>query len=262
MDYEMVHQPSFAELELMLDDGDAVRTEAGSMVSYSGPMNVATEAGTDGEDVAAEGGDVAVEGGDAGTEGGNVAVEGGDVAVEGGETGRGFLEALKRTALDEPFAVNAFEADGPAKLTLAPPLPGDLFNYELRGESLFVQSSSFLAAEADVDFDAAFDDERSFFGGEGLFLLELSGAGLVFLSSYGAISVVSLDSGERHVVDTGHVVAFEDSVDVDVQRVDGLTSAMDDEGLVCEFEGPGNIWRQSRSPDAFLAWLAPNLPDE
>ncbi len=223
MDYEKVHQPSFAEFELMLDAGDAVRTEAGSMVSYSGSMSVAS-----GDEEDAD---------------------------------RGPFEGLERAALSDSFVVNTFEADGPATLTLAPPFPGDISPYELRGESLYVQSTSFLAAEAAVDLDVAFDGERTFFGGRDTFLLELVGAGLTFLSSYGAVSVVSLDSGERHVVDTGHVVAFEDSVDVEVQRVDGLTSAMDDEGLVCEFEGPGNIWRQSRSPDAFLAWLGPNLPD-
>ncbi|WP_440007145.1 TIGR00266 family protein [Halomicrococcus sp. SG-WS-1] len=220
MDYERHHRPSFTELELTLDEGDEVRTEAGSMVSHSDGVTVETRA-------------------------------------EGG-----LLSSLKRSVLGgESFFVNTFEAERPGTLTLAPALPGDIVQYELRDESLFVQSSSFLAAETGVDLDTKFGGSRSFFGGEGLFLLELSGRGLTFLSSYGAISVVSLDPGERHVVDTGHVVAFEDTVDFSVERVGGLKSTLfSGEGLVCEFEGPGNIWTQSRSPDAFLAWLIPNLP--
>ncbi len=58
----------------------------------------------------------------------------------------------------------------------------------------------------------------------GDFLLEISGTGLAFLSSYGAVSVVSLDPGETYLVDSGHVVAFEGTVDFDVQRADRIRS--------------------------------------
>ncbi|MEF8862750.1 MAG: AIM24 family protein, partial [Haloarculaceae archaeon] len=78
---------------------------------------------------------------------------------------------------------------------------------------------------------------------------------------YGAVEPVELDAGERHVVDTGHVVAFTEEVSWDVTRVGGLKSSLlSGEGLVCEFGGPGTVWLQTRSHDAFLSWLIPQLP--
>ena len=81
------------------------------------------------------------------------------------------------------------------------------------------------------------------------------------MSSYGAIKPVELDDGERYTVDTGHVVAFEETADFAVRRVAGLKSTVfSGEGLVCRFTGPGKVWLQTRSPDAFLAWLLPKIP--
>lgn len=63
------------------------------------------------------------------------------------------------------------------------------------------------------------------------------------------------------MVDTGHIVAFEGELDFEVRKVGGLKSTLlFGVGLVCEFEGPGRVWTQTRSPDAFLAWLIPRLP--
>jgi uncharacterized protein (TIGR00266 family) len=170
----------------------------------------------------------------------------------------------KRSVSSEeaPFSTT-FAANNPGTLRLAPPFPGDIFHYELRDETLYVQSCSFLAAEIGIDFDAKFSAKETFLGCSGDFLLELSGAGLAFLSSYGAVSVVSLDPGETYIVDTGHVVAFEGSVDFEVNRADGIQSPTGDGGgLLCELEGPGTIWTQSRSPVALLRWFLPNMPSD
>lgn len=109
--------------------------------------------------------------------------------------------------------------------------------------------------------DVEFGGSKTFFGGEGLFLLEMSGTGPAFVSSYGAIDEVTVDPGETVVVDTGHIVAFEETLEFDVRRVGGLKSTLfSGEGLVCEFSGEGRVWTQTRSPGAFLAWLIPKLP--
>jgi uncharacterized protein (TIGR00266 family) len=174
----------------------------------------------------------------------------------------GLFKSLKRSVLgEESFFVNTFTASEPGSVTLAPALPGDVAHYDLSAETLYVQSSSYLAADDDIEVDTEFGGGRTFFGGEGLFLLTLTGTGPAFLSSYGAIDTVELDAGERYVVDTGHIVAFEETVDFSVRQVAGLKSTLfSGEGLVCEFEGPGTVWTQSRSPDAFLSWLIPKLP--
>jgi uncharacterized protein (TIGR00266 family) len=220
MDHEISHRPSYAQLTLSLDPGESVRAEAGAMVSYTGDVDVTTEA-------------------------------------EGG-----LLKSLSRSVFGgESFFMNTFTASVESRLSLAPALSGDVEHHRLDEETLFVQSTSFLASDPDVEVDTTFGGAKTFFGGEGLFLLELSGTGPAYLSSYGAIEEHTVAPGETYVVDTGHVVAFEESLDFDVRRVGGLKSTLfSGEGLVCAFEGEGTVWTQTRSPDAFLAWLVPQLP--
>jgi len=222
MEHEIRYRPSFALLDLSLDRGESVRAEAGAMVTHSSGIEVETRA-------------------------------------EGG-----LLKSLSRSILGgESFFMNTYTATERGSVTLAPALPGDVRHHELESETLYVQSSSYLAADPAIDVDTEFGGGRAFFGGEGLFLLSLSGSGPAFLSSYGAIDEVTLSAGDRHVVDTGHIVAFEDSLEFSVRRVGGLKSTLfSGEGLVCEFSGEGTVWTQSRSPDAFLAWLIPKLPTQ
>ena len=126
---------------------------------------------------------------------------------------------------------------------------------------LFVQSGSFLASEMGIDIETKWGGATSFFSSEGLFLLNLKGAGEALLSSFGAIHKLTLDGSNDVIIDTGHVVAFEPTVQWKVKKVAGfITSLMSGEGLVCEFSGTGDVWLQTRSNQAFLDWLVPRLP--
>ena len=92
-------------------------------------------------------------------------------------------------------------------------------------------------------------------------MLKVSGTGTLIVSSYGAIHPVELAAGQKYVVDTGHLVTFEDRLDFKVQKVAGWKSTLfSGEGLVVELTGPGKLTLQTRSEDAFLAWLMPHLP--
>lgn len=174
----------------------------------------------------------------------------------------GLLKSLSRSVLGgESFFMNTFTASAPGTLKLAPSLAGDVLAHELDDETLYVQSTSYVASTPDIEVDTKFGGSKTFFGGEGLFLLELTGSGPAFVSSYGAIDEIEVTKGEPLVVDTGHIVAFEDSLSFDVKRVGGLKSTLfSGEGLVCEFSGEGTVWTQTRSPEAFLSWLIPKLP--
>ncbi len=220
MDHTIEHDPAFAQVEVELAPGEGVRAEGGALVSHSDGVDIDTSA-----------------------------------------TG-GLISSVKRSMLGgESMFMNTFSAPDGGRVTLAPPLPGDVLVQELAGETLYAQSGAFLAGSEAVDVDTSFGGAKTFLGGKGMFLVKLTGDGPVFLSSYGAATAIDLDPGETHIVDTGHVVAFEGSVDYDVSRVGGLRSTLlSGEGLVCRLTGPGRIWVQSRSPDAFLSWLAPRLP--
>ncbi|MDI3476449.1 MAG: hypothetical protein PWQ95_2177 [Thermococcaceae archaeon] len=173
----------------------------------------------------------------------------------------GVFGALKRSMLGgESFFVNTFRAeDGPGSIGLAPPYMGDIEAFELDG-TLYAQSGAFLASYGDVDIDTKWGGAKTFFGREGLFLLKMSGRGIVFLSSFGAIYKKELHN-ERFIIDTGHMVAFSEGLDFNVKRVGGLKSTLfSGEGLVAEFYGTGTLYIQTRSMDSFLSWLIPHLP--
>ena len=174
----------------------------------------------------------------------------------------GLLGGLKRSVLGgESFFLNTFEAEQAGEVTIAPALPGDVLALELTGLPLMVQSGSFLAATPDVESDTKWGGSRTFFSREGLFLLKCTGSGTVFISSYGAIHLVELDAEQRYIVDTGHMVAFDESVQYDVGRAGNWKSTLlGGEGLVCKLTGPGRFYLQTRNPDSFLAWLVPKLP--
>ena len=174
----------------------------------------------------------------------------------------GVLSGLRRSVLGgESFFVNTFRAAQPGQVTVAPGLPGDIMALELTGQPVLVQSGSFLAATEGIEVDTKWGGAKSFFSREGLFLLRCTGQGTLWVSSYGAIHPIDLGVGEPYVVDTGHMVAFDDSVRYDVGRAGGWKSTLlGGEGLVVNITGPGRFYMQTRSPDSFLAWLVPQLP--
>lgn len=182
-----------------------------------------------------------------------------DTGVRGG-----LFSGLKRSVLGgESFFINTFTAEQSGEVTVAPGLPGDIEALNLNGETLLVQSGSFLAASPDVEVDTKWGGGKTFFSREGLFLLKCSGYGTIFVSSYGAIHAIELGAGERYTVDTGHMVAFDESVQYDVGRSGGWkTTLLSGEGLVCKLTGPGRFYMQTRSQDAFLDWLLPRIPNQ
>jgi len=182
------------------------------------------------------------------------------VQVESGVQGGLLKGAMRKVLGGESFFVNTFTAQGaPGHVTFAPSLPGDVEQHPVNGE-LYVQSGSYLAGDPGVEVDVKWGGARSFFSSEGLFLLHLKGHGDVLMSSFGAIHKVDLDN-DSVIIDTGHIVAFESSLQWNVKKVSGiLTSLISGEGLVAEFKGTGSVWLQTRSNQAFLDWLVPRLP--
>ena len=178
----------------------------------------------------------------------------------------GVFGALKRAVGGESAFVSTFTAKGGAgEVTFAPGAPGDIAGIEMRGQTFMVQSSSYLAGDMSLQVDTKFGGAKSFFGGEGLFVLQVSGTGLLLVSSFGAIHRKTLRPGEGYVVDTGHLVAWEGHMQYNLRkaaRSGFLRSYMSGEGLVAEFAGPGEILIQTRNLAAFAAQLKPYLPTQ
>jgi len=176
----------------------------------------------------------------------------------------GFLKSLGRSMFGgETFFINTFTASSHGDtIALAPPLPGDVAVIEMRGETLMVQSGSYMASSEGIIVDTKWSGSKTFFGSEGLIMLRISGTGTLIVSSYGAIHHMELGAGEEFVVDTGHLVTFEEHLEFNLKKVAGWKSTLfSGEGLVIELKGPGSLTLQSRSQDSFLSWLIPQLPD-
>ena len=183
----------------------------------------------------------------------------GTVDIETGMKG-GFLKSVARKLLtSESFFQNTFHARSPGEVTLAPALPGDIMLREMEGESLILQSGSYLGSGTGIEMETKWGGARSFFSREGLFLLRAFGRGPLLFSSYGGIIEVAVPAS-GYVVDTGHLVAFEPSLEWTVDKVGGMKSLLfSGEGLVCRFRGQGRLWLQTRSFDAFLGQIIPHL---
>jgi len=177
----------------------------------------------------------------------------------------GLFGALKRAAGGESAFISTFTArGGPGEVTLAPGSPGDIAAVELSGQPFFVQSSSYLAGDSSLTVDTKWGGAKSFFAGEGLFVLMVQGQGLLLVSSFGAIHRKLLQPGERYVVDTGHLVAWEGSTQYTLRKAaSGLfRSMMSGEGIVAEFTGPGELLIQTRNLAALAGLLKPFFPSQ
>lgn len=229
MQFTVEHGPAFAWLRVGLAAGDKVQAEAGAMVRRASHLTMSTRL--------------------------NASRNGGIFGV----IIAFFVALIRRFVGAETMFVNEFSASAPGEVVLAPSLSGSITHRRLGpSERLFVQTGSYLASTGDVDTRVRWGGLRALFGGEGLVLLECSGSGDLFVNSYGGIVPVAVDGS--FVVDTGHIVAFDGSLDFRVRSIGGVKSFLfSGEGLVCEFTGRGTVYIQSRNMAALVGWVSPML---
>ncbi|MFG6106166.1 TIGR00266 family protein [Leptothoe sp. EHU-05/26/07-4] len=178
----------------------------------------------------------------------------------------GWKKGLGRMLGGESLFISEFTAQGSSgDLYISPGVPGDIQHYILDGnQSLMVQSSGFVAAGPGVSIDSKFQGFKGFFSGESLFLLRVTGQGDFWFSSFGAILEIPVEG--NYVVDTGYIVAFEDSLSYNVEMISGLsfrglrTGIFGGEGLVARFSGSGRLWIQSRNVYSLVNFLNPFRP--
>ena len=163
------------------------------------------------------------------------------------------LGAGKRLLTGESLFMTVFQNQGAGKRRLAfgAPYPGKIVPVHLRdlGGELIAQKDSFLCAAKGVSIGIAFQKRlgAGLFGGEGFIMQRLTGDGWAFIHAGGTLYERTLNPGETLRVDTGCIVAFQPSVDYDIQLVGGIKSALfGGEGLFfATLRGPGKVWLQS-----------------
>lgn len=224
MRHEILARPAATALKVDLEDGESLTCEVGAMIAMTSGIGVETTSRS-----------------------------------RGGSGG--IMKGLKRLFAGENFFLNHFTATVPNQtIYLGPQLMGDILYHRLESATLIVQGSSWLASEGDIEIDASWQGfGKALFSGESMFWVKCSGTGDLFLSSFGAIYEVDVNGS--YTVDTGHIVAFEETLQFKIGKAGKslIGSFLGGEGLVCKFKGQGKLYCQSHNPPSFGQLLGPML---
>ena len=223
MKVELIHRPSNTAAKIILNPGETVISESGSMIAMSGDMSITT-------------------------------------TTHKKNSIGGILSALKRLLSNESFLLNEFTAGSKGgEVFLSTDLCGDMKDIETKGETLIVQAGSFVACEETVQMEVGWQGFKNFLSGESLFWLKLSGQGKYVLSTFGMIYPIEVNGS--YIVDTGHIVAFSETLNFSISKASKswIGSILGGEGLVCKFQGNGTVWCQSHNPSSFGYSLGPLL---
>jgi uncharacterized protein (TIGR00266 family) len=173
----------------------------------------------------------------------------------------GIMKSLKRAALGgESFFVSTYTAPQQGGFVdVAARLPGDVSSLAVQpGRALFISRGSWLANEVNVNLDSQWGGFKNMFGGEGGFILRAEGQGQVVFACYGALEVWNLQAGQGFIVDTGHMVAYDEGVSMTIRKASEagiVQSFKSGENMVFEFTGPGRVWTQTRNPAELQSWI-------
>ncbi|MDY7021915.1 MAG: TIGR00266 family protein [Cyanobacteriota bacterium] len=223
MKIKILQQPDCAIAKVTLEAREELIAEAGTMVAMSESINTST-------------------------------------TLRQGKGG-GILGGLKRMVGGESLFLSVFRSplEG-GEVFLAPKFLGDILHYQLLDSGLVVQATSYLASHQNVNIDLGFQGFKSLFSGENIFWLDLTGQGDVLINSFGGIYEV--DVKDQYIVDTGHIVAFEKTLDFEITKPGSswLGAFLGGEGLVCRFRGQGKLYCQTHNPESFGQLIGSRLP--
>lgn len=185
-----------------------------------------------------------------------------DTRMSGETVGEKLLGALRRTVTGESLFLTYFRANGEGEVGFAGSYPGRIQVFDLAsGRSILAQRDAFLVAQPSVQFSVELVRRlgAGFFGGEGFILEKFTGPGLVFIHAGGDFVEFDLAAGQVIQVDTGCIVAFDESVDYDIQLAGGIKTALfGGEGLfLATLTGPGHVVIQSMTLNKMRRELAP-----
>lgn len=216
--YEILYQDAFPVVNYHLNQGERIKAESDAMIAMSPAIDVTG-------------------------------------GVEGG-----LLKGFTRALAGEKFFFQYLQANrGSGDVMFGHAVPGSIIDLDLDGtHGLRVQKDGFLAATDGINVDTKVQNlMKGLFSKEGFFVLNVTGKGKLFLSSYGAIHTFQLQPGQEIVIDNGHLVAWTDNTEYTIEKASNgwVNSVMSGECLVCRFRGPGTVLIQTRNPSAFAGWL-------
>lgn len=230
MDYSISESTTFPIAEIKIGRGETIQIESGAMIYHNDQIKL------DGH------------------------------MNSNGKSGLGgMVRALGRsmTSGESFFITTATGVGDNAELGIAPANPGVIWPLQVgSGNQLRLNTGAFLAADPDVQYNMVRQKlSGAFFGGTGgLFVMETSGSGTVLVSGFGDIITLELDGTNEYIVDNNHVVAWDRSLDYDIDVASGTFGFTTGEGLVNHFHGTGKVYVQTRNLKSLADALKPYLP--
>jgi uncharacterized protein (TIGR00266 family) len=218
MKFEIKYQPSYALLVAKIDQGETLTAESGAM-TYMTP----------------------------------------NIEVHTRKREKSLLGSLGlRIIGGQSFWVNDYTAqsgEGEAGFVAAP--VGDIKQLDLApGNGYVIQKSAYIASTQGIDLDVKWEGFTKGLFGQGLFMIKATGSGQMFINTFGAIDVHTLQAGQKLIVDNFHLVGFSQSCNYKVRRFGGLKETLfSGEGLVTEITGPGEVYIQTKNLQEFTEWL-------
>ncbi|MFB6262670.1 MAG: TIGR00266 family protein [Bradymonadaceae bacterium] len=225
------HGPGFAMLEVDLDSGERLVSQPGAMVAMSNDVDLNASVSAD-PDV-------------------------------------GFLTKIwlflwnmvRSIFGGESVVMNHYRANSEGSVWLAPTMSGDVKRHQLEGEKLRLSHGAYLASTDGVDIDVEFGGLKGLLPWKSTFHLKAKGNGDVWFNAYGGIRAIEVDGS--YVVDDGHILAYDDSLDKHRATSGGGLMGLfaSGEGLVKEFEGRGTVYIQTRNESALVNFIQSVLPN-
>ena len=218
MKFEVKYKPSYALLVVTLDQGETITAEAGSMTYMDTNIEVHTR-----------------------------------------KREKSLLGSLGLKLIGgQSFWVNDYIAtSGPGEAAFVAAPVGDIEKLEvIPGKGYIIQKAAYIASTQGIDLDVKWEGFTKGLFGQGLFMLRASGNGQLFINTFGAIDVHTLQPGQTLIVDNFHLVGFSESCSYKVTRFGGLKETLlGGEGLVTQITGPGDVHIQTKNLQEFAEWL-------
>ena len=173
----------------------------------------------------------------------------------------GLLGGLKRMLGGEAFFFSRYTANSEGEVVLSPTLPGNVGLQHLDGNvGWYCAGGSYMASGPEIKTEPRWQGMKGMFTGESMVFVHATGIGPLVLDAFGKVEVEEVDG--TFIVDTGHVVAFEDTLEYTISKAGGswFSSMLAGEGFVIKFSGRGKVMMQSHNMKEFGAILGPKLP--
>ncbi len=173
----------------------------------------------------------------------------------------GIMGAMKRMLSGNSLFIAHYKARGAGEIVLSPTLCGNLKVIDLDGKTgWYSTGGSYLGNSPELSLEPKWQGMSGLMSGESMVFMHATGVGQLLVDGFGIVHAEQVEGS--FIVDTGHVVAFEDTLEFKISKVGGswMTSFLSGEGFVMRFSGSGRIMVSSHNPNSFGQAIGPKLP--